>query len=592
MKRLISQLAPLALLIVWLPTSLISFLLLAIAANYAHADKIKLRSVDGFFDATVEVVGVVGTKTIIKEANGDTEPIPLAELDKDSLIRITAELGRQMKASPKDIASNFARADKIKLHSVDGFFDTTAEVVGVVGTKIIVKEANGDTGPIPLAELDKDSLIRIAAELGRQMKGSAVAEEPATIIEVVAVGTGLTSKAALEDAFRNAAQQVVGLYVDAETLIKNDELVEDKVLTYSDGFVKKYDEISVRKKDGLVKIKILAKIERRSVIAKLKAANITTRKIDGKGLFAEAVTNMAAKKGATALLKKALADFPTLVTAESVSEPKFDQETSEVVIDVLLKVDTKAYTSHQKRLEEVLAKICLDKSSLLIKAGPANKTNPLPKRGINPNFHTSVPNDLAGPPLSGKTSNGWTVWVNSFRNATHTSTRWNGYVVDADVAESIKPFLTGQIMINVALLDAGGELITEDEFKWVANPGLTYTGTYPWNGWDAQLPFIRMAVIRHKTRNEVMWQIPRKPTLYDIIDRYIKELESPDSDKAVNLYVAPYSFTFKKGGSGNLLLYQSQIVVQRRIKVTLDELKQVADIKCKTEFRPHKAANK
>ena len=181
----------------------------------------------------------------------------------------------------------------------------------------------------------------------------------------------------------------------------------------------------------------------------------------------------------TALLKKALADFPTLVTAESAGNPEFDRETSEVVVDVLLKVDITAYTSHQKRLEEMLAKICLDKTSLLIKAGPADNSNPPLKRGVNPDFRTtqrgsfnekvaagSAAKAFLGPPLSGKTGNGWTVWVNSFRNGTHTSTRWNGYVVDADVAESIKS-LTGQTMINVALLDAGGELITEDEFEFL-----------------------------------------------------------------------------------------------------------------------------
>ena len=420
---------------------------------------------------------------------------------------------------------------------------------------------------------------------------SALGQESSPFIEVVAVGTGLTSKTALEDAFRNAAQQVVGLYVDTETLIKNDELVEDKVLTYSDGFVKKYDEISVRKKDGLVKIKIRAKIERRSVIAKLKAANITIKKLDGKGLFAEAVSNMEAEKGATALLKKALADFPTLVTAESAGKPKFDKETSEVVIDVLLKVDIEAYISHQKRLEEVLAKICLDKSSTLIKAGPTRSKDP--KRGTNPDFRqTNQTKDvkaLLGPELSGKTSNGWTVWVNSFRNATHTSTRWNGYVVDADVAESIKP-LTGQITINVGLLDAGGELITEDEFEWGSKLSSRFYDNY--GRWDYELPFMRMARIRHK-KDAIFRSVPSRPTLYNISKRHVEYRESRPTDLkdyAVNLYIAPYSFTFSQNAYE--LLYQSQIVVQRRIKVTLDELKQVADIKCKTEFRPRKEAKK
>ena len=58
--------------------------------------------------------------------------------------------------------------------------------------------------------------------------------------EVVAEGVGTTADEAIKDAFRNAVRQVVGAVVDAETLVKNDELIDDKVLTYSDGFIKGY----------------------------------------------------------------------------------------------------------------------------------------------------------------------------------------------------------------------------------------------------------------------------------------------------------------------------------------------------------------
>ena len=188
---------------------------------------------------------------------------------------------------------------------------------------------------------------------------------------------------------------VMATPVSARKWISNDgkfsvdaELVEDKILIYSDGFVKTYETISEQEKNGLISIKIRAKIERRSVIAKLKAVNITTRKIDGQGLFAEIVTNMEAKKDATALLKKALADFPTLVTAESVGKAEFDKTTSEFVIDVLLKVDTKAYAAHQQRLEEVLAKICLAKGPVSIKAEVLPQPPPKPPLRICTLLHT------------------------------------------------------------------------------------------------------------------------------------------------------------------------------------------------------------
>jgi hypothetical protein len=48
---------------------------------------------------------------------------------------------------------------------------------------------------------------------------------------------GVDANAALLNAYSNAVQQALGLYVDAETLVQNDAIVRDKILTYSKGFI-------------------------------------------------------------------------------------------------------------------------------------------------------------------------------------------------------------------------------------------------------------------------------------------------------------------------------------------------------------------
>ena len=60
--------------------------------------------------------------------------------------------------------------------------------------------------------------------------------------EVIAEGVGDSHDNAIKDAFRNAVRQVVGVYVDSETLVKNDKLVDDKILTLSNGFINDYSE--------------------------------------------------------------------------------------------------------------------------------------------------------------------------------------------------------------------------------------------------------------------------------------------------------------------------------------------------------------
>ena len=68
--------------------------------------------------------------------------------------------------------------------------------------------------------------------------------------QVIAEGAGGTSDEVLKDAFRSAVRQVVGAVVDAETLIKDDEVITDKVLTYSDGMIKTYEVVSKKVRQG------------------------------------------------------------------------------------------------------------------------------------------------------------------------------------------------------------------------------------------------------------------------------------------------------------------------------------------------------
>ena len=102
---------------------------------------------------------------------------------------------------------------------------------------------------------------------------------------VFAEGVGTTREDALKDAFRAAVRQVVGEAVDAETIVKNEELVRDQVLTYSDGFIPEHKVTSEKHDNGLFRMGILAKVQRRSVIMKLKAANVTAKSFDGQSVY-------------------------------------------------------------------------------------------------------------------------------------------------------------------------------------------------------------------------------------------------------------------------------------------------------------------
>ncbi|MCC6807703.1 MAG: flagellar assembly protein T N-terminal domain-containing protein [Deltaproteobacteria bacterium] len=65
---------------------------------------------------------------------------------------------------------------------------------------------------------------------------------------------------ALADALRNAVEKAVGTVVTSSSTMKDFELVEDKVLSNSRGYVKKYDIKDKKEADGVVTITLTAQI--------------------------------------------------------------------------------------------------------------------------------------------------------------------------------------------------------------------------------------------------------------------------------------------------------------------------------------------
>jgi hypothetical protein len=397
------------------------------------------------------------------------------------------------------------------------------------------------------------------SEPGREV-GEGKAEKPKARSEkVVAEGVGATADEALKDAFRNAVRQVVGAVVDAETLLKNDEVISDKVLTYSDGFIKKYDEISNKKERGLFRVKIAANVERRSVVAKLKEARITINEVDGGDLYAKAVTTAEAQKKATELLKKGLQDLPRLLVATAVSKPEFDREKSEVILDVAIRVDRKAYGAWLKKMEAILEKVCLRKGSVLV---PAELWKDRPGWLAN---KTST--SFAWPAVAKTESRDWYIWVNTSNNGMHTMTRWNWYVVDSDARETLKD-LRGNCLVTVSYQDAHGELVTEEQSSLEPPSG----------GGEASL------------WQTVLCAKDGRPSAHRglLLDGFFGPNRESYKAYALNLFICPYCFSMEPYSDPLGFRYSPQLTVKVRTKVTLDELKKITNVACKVVYTEEK----
>ena len=181
---------------------------------------------------------------------------------------------------------------------------------------------------------------------------------------VVATGFGTTVDDAKKAAIRSAVEQVVGTMVDADTLVENDELIRDEILSYSAGLVESASFVGEPRKtpEGLVEVRIRAKVKRTELEAKLPKSEKVVREASGQSLFAKRVSGKQNLEDAEAVMRKVFdpeniracikADLVPLNDDGAVLD--VDPATGEVFADVKVWVDMDAY---RKWTDEIVAKI-------------------------------------------------------------------------------------------------------------------------------------------------------------------------------------------------------------------------------------------
>ncbi len=123
-------------------------------------------------------------------------------------------------------------------------------------------------------------------------ESQAFGQQSEKIITVVATGVGTDSNTAVKNGIRAAVEQVVGAYISSETIVKNDMLLEDKIYSYSDGYVKEMKVIALRTRGELVYAKIEAKVVASELKRSLENLGMTIVRVEGESLFGEAISKI------------------------------------------------------------------------------------------------------------------------------------------------------------------------------------------------------------------------------------------------------------------------------------------------------------
>ncbi len=165
---------------------------------------------------------------------------------------------------------------------------------------------------------------------------------------------GADSDASLKNALRAAVQQAVGTMIDAKTMVENDEVISDKILSHSGGYVVKYDVIGEPKSEGgLVTTRIQAVVKSNELRQTLESEKVITVAFDGKDVSAEMFTIRLQTESAAEILPSLFEGFPgDFISVKMEGEPEVDKEKNKFIVPVRVDLDVAKTKAFIKRVDE------------------------------------------------------------------------------------------------------------------------------------------------------------------------------------------------------------------------------------------------
>jgi hypothetical protein len=393
-------------------------------------------------------------------------------------------------------------------------------------------------------------------------KAEPIAAAPAGKTQtVVVVGLGETAEMAERDAYRNAVRSVVGFIVDSEQSLKQDVL-EDKILVYSDGFVASRKILEQKQTAGQFYVKIEAEVKRRSLVEKLRAANIAVGKLDGGGLFAEIVTQMQAERDAQQLLEHALKGYPFgCIKAELRGKPVVLQRDDDQVLLRLnfdIQADEKAYGLFVERLRNTLAGVARTRGefSLSIRATGPNQYILGSPQGTRKN----PLQDFAGKSVTMVTLAKYAPQVNE-------RFYWEYFVLDGAISKKLRGLAQKTGQVRVKLLDEQERIVAEDRFALEVSE-------FAENG------MIRVPTGDRSHVNIIYPLLLLSPELSSLLGR---ASDPPNGGQAVPPLCDYFllSPVFFRGSPGQFML---RLSVLREVRLSLQQLRIIQSARCEVDF--------
>ena len=167
------------------------------------------------------------------------------------------------------------------------------------------------------------------------------------IVEVEVTGVGATPEAAFDDAILSALRQVAGTFLRADTKVVNDQVVQDRIISHSAGFIESATKQGTPTlKGGTYPQVVIVRVRRGKVSEVLVSEATASAEVDGDSLYARVKAMLEQKSSGAELIEAVFDGFPSNVLKCEVAEgptemkvPSDKLDEGQVMVSVIIDIE-------------------------------------------------------------------------------------------------------------------------------------------------------------------------------------------------------------------------------------------------------------
>lgn len=174
------------------------------------------------------------------------------------------------------------------------------------------------------------SVIRIALNLGSGKQD---------YIQVDVQSSSSTFDGAKQQGFRTAIEQSIGTVVASQSQSQQQRLVRDEIITYSSGFVDRFEIIDQQVDSSGIRLKMRVWVAESRLAHRLLGRSIDNRAVNGAQLGAQITTLIQERQSGDRLIETVMVDFPerSFLVESKTSKIKFD-DYRRAILEVLVEL--------------------------------------------------------------------------------------------------------------------------------------------------------------------------------------------------------------------------------------------------------------